>query len=67
MKPKEEMKTMAMAGTGIINSQIPAAAKPYYAPAQATLGVSPTKADQYNSSNKRGSEFKKSAQHILNR
>jgi len=48
MKPKEEMKTMAMAGTGIINSQIPAA-KPYYAPAQATLGVSPTKADQYNS------------------
>lgn len=49
MKPKEEMKTMAMAGTGIINSQIPAATKPYYAPAQATLGVSPTKADQYNS------------------
>lgn len=29
-KPKEEMKTMAMAGTGIMNSQIHAQGKAYY-------------------------------------
>ena len=98
MKPKEEMKTMALAGSGIMNSQVPGskgfsggptppvtgAANNYeqIKPADlngaigtgttgnrvvTNIGVSPQKIDQYNSQNKRGSEFKKSAQHILNR
>lgn len=111
---KEEMKTMALAGTGIMNSSaLPSAAAKggvgYYGAgtgsgaqaatnfdssskpmvsngavvgggqfgATTALGISPQKvggsgiaggsgaADQHN--NKRGSEFKKSAQHILNR
>ncbi len=81
---------MAMAGTGIMNSNLQNAAK-YYPPGgqqpgvgmtganpydqskqtngevlagirgTTNLGVSPQKVDQYNSQNKRGSEFKKSA------
>ena len=107
--PGQEMKAIAMAGTGIINGQqaIPSGTqgKPYYGatPAQGgnaydpsrvaipssnpmtgasgmnglgmvgntALGMSAQKVtpatDQYNSQHKRGSEFKKSAQHILNR
>jgi hypothetical protein len=30
MKPKEEMKTMAIAGNWIMNSNIPSQAKAYY-------------------------------------
>ena len=102
----QEMKAIAMAGTGIINGQqIPSGTqgKQYYGGAGAqggnayeqsrgtipvnnhmgatnagpnmagntALGMSAQKVtpptDQYNSQNKRGSEFKKSAQHILNR
>ncbi len=113
---KEEMKTMVLAGTGIMNSSAspsavanqaaangqqskPGAANGYYGagpqggagaydsskqPAgtgvvgqfgtTTALGISPVKVggvdhtqQQLNSQNKRGSEFKKSAQHILNR
>lgn len=51
---KEEIKTMAMAGTGIINGQIPTGtqSKPYYAGAGATMGanVGSTAIGQYEAS-----------------
>ena len=51
---KEEIKTIAMAGTGIINGQIPSGtqSKPYYAGAGATMGtnVGSTAIGQYDAS-----------------
>ena len=77
---KEELKTMALAGSGIMNNNQAPGQKQYYGNYDTKgnaninnqgmgigIGGHMPKQNDYGTVNKRGSEFKKSAQHILNR